>query len=1395
MTRRFKVFFILAFGLATLIFFHRPILSWGLSSVIAWTFHTADHVSYEKIGWESGKLQVTNLSVEDPSYQLRIDSVCISFALGRIGVDITHPEIHMSADAGSKTKLLPLGVLSYLQPQIEQGVFQVKNSPRLYFSVEEGENKTSVIELSYDPLLEPFCVAKALVTTRSVVCAVEMTEVSAAQLSSFVGNIQEAEGFISLKGEVSLSHQGDLLALECVADCKHFKIAVPHILAADDLRVNLSYHPSNRQLPFWEQLTFLADVQEGSYALNEKCLVKGISGKISLIRDTSFFELTGNVRTDQESVPFALQGQGLLNAMQVECALGSDAKISSLSSFSGKNYEIAADFSKVPGRYARIVAPVVLQGVYSGKVILKGEVSHLETVHVDSLSAEDVCFGDLFCCKHLNASGDLSYQHTWKIETAAVSLSEGAFQYGEYFGKEITTSFVLKNQKMESLDFQGEVCGLEGRVTPSTSHEGPGYFDFSFQGKVPHLSSPCKIAGALLQEDLFKSLVVGTVFYEEEPFSFGASLDRFNFLEGWIEKKGVGSSLFSSLIGRSLPGCLLEGSFDLIATFDQAGCQIVLSSDAGMEVSYQGASVLLPSLNLQEKTPGIFSYQWKEKTVQAAVPLRDAKITCHGVQVEHLYGDLKVEKGMIRLDRYEAECLGTPIQGKGVLSVTQGLKGQVTVELPSDLPISKAELVLDMDPRGFQGFTCIAYQNKVPLATLSGHLQSTGALWSWEIDPSSHLFGVPLNVSRLTTDLFSVEELALHPIFSAKLIAYSLEFLEKMHLAVSPSLLEKARGANLDGQIDLHVSYLKNQGVSLRGVGKNTKMHDSLLGDLNFTLKSQGSDWLLEGLEVASLHLAGKIAQKGSEGYSFSEVRGSFKEVEFSGNAFWNAQQASLLGKIDLIYQDLFEMTYKTHQPVSFSYSETQGLAAENIVCDLYDKASQAHLGFIRARKGFIFQETKTGEGIFFSLSPTVLRRLETKLPAWMSAVSLDRYIEGEGDLRVSPEGVAFKGSLQEGNYQWEGRQIPLEKIAVQFEKSIVSVRAKTALQENAPCWLEAHINTGHFPYGMVKITSSLQKPGIKALFKSDETGYFLESIQGELYGMTAALEKSRSSYLPHSHVLSGSLSCDFAQLKFLFPQDVQKKISSLKMGSGYAFYGDLVFPKDKKMTASGKIMGKNTELLGFSFESLSGKMQYSSDKVEISDLQFEDPAGQIQIRKFTCENKGGWYFSLPLFKIKDLKPSLLSTIGQGPSPEKPFKITNLHLEGIRGKFEDAMTWEGQGSLHFTNAVKKESSFWDAPLDLLKKVGLDPSLLTPICGDIDLKLAGDKLYFDHLKNAFSEGERAQFFLSVDQPSYIDLDGNIRIDLRMRQEVFLKFTEKLILTVRGTLEKPKYGLQY
>ena len=265
-----------------------------------------------------------------------------------------------------------------------------------------------------------------------------------------------------------------------------------------------------------------------------------------------------------------------------------------------------------------------------------------------------------------------------------------------------------------------------------------------------------------------------------------------------------------------------------------------------------------------------------------------------------------------------------------------------------------------------------------------------------------------------------------------------------------------------------------------------------------------------------------------------------------------------------------------------------------------------------------------------------------------------------------------------------------------------------------------------------------------------------------------------------------------------LFPKEMKQGLQSLKVGKGYAWQGDFVLWQEasRGFQLNGTLRGKDFEVLGYQLNRLEGEIEASPEHVYLSNLRIEDEAGAIGIQKVELKRQASWSIFIPQILVRELQPSLLRKVDGSSPPVKPFTIRNFLLKEIRGSVGDKSTLEAFGHLTFTNQFKKGSSLLDLPLEMIKKIGLDPGMLTPVQGEFDLELRGDKFYLLTLSNAFSEGNRSEFYLApTSNLSYIDLDGKMHIDLKLYQDVLLKLAEPFTLTIRGTLDKPRYGLQY
>ena len=521
-----------------------------------------------------------------------------------------------------------------------------------------------------------------------------------------------------------------------------------------------------------------------------------------------------------------------------------------------------------------------------------------------------------------------------------------------------------------------------------------------------------------------------------------------------------------------------------------------------------------------------------------------------------------------------------------------------------------------------------------------------------------------------------------------------------------------------------------------------------------------------------------------------------------SARAQWDLSLQTVAGECAAVL-DLpqpFAVRIKQDAPLCFSYVLDQGLQLKGLEPKLFVRDSMQYLGTMRADG--VFQADQWDlHGLSFSLSPECIQRgIDAKLLSqdWKN-LYYESYLEGKGDLHCSLNNLQFKGGLRDGRYGIKEQIYPLQNVALHYDNGLVQCHFKTALNQQ-PLWGDLRVDLNGAPFGSIHVSDHVKPEGIEAAFRSNGALLCWESIQGSACGIDVQLKAVKGNPVPHATFMNGTINIDGSRLDAFFPKAMQEKFKNLKLGKGYEFQGDLVLWQDPKkgFQLNGQLLGRQFELLGYQFDQLRAQLEATPEQIQISKLMIDDEAGLFQLKKIAINQNPSdqkWSFYIPLLQIKDLQPSLMKKIDSRTASVKPLVIRNLSLSEIRGDLNDARGWAGEGYLNFTNAFKKESTIFETPIEMIKNFGLDPGLLTPIQGEIDLELRGDKFYLVNMKNSFSDGKRAQFFLSPsNQTSYIDLNGNIHIDILMRQDVVLKLTEAFTLIVRGTLDKPRYGLQ-
>ncbi len=735
------------------------------------------------------------------------------------------------------------------------------------------------------------------------------------------------------------------------------------------------------------------------------------------------------------------------------------------------------------------------------------------------------------------------------------------------------------------------------------------------------------------------------------------------------------------------------------------------------------------------------------------------------------------------------------------------------------------------------------------IGRFNGQMELNPSLgWDVKFDRSStHFYGTQLQMGKVVLSrdgkLLFFE---MRPILKIEDLQKQMKFIMSSGLfasaEVNPNEFETWQ---LAGEVTTDMKW-EGKVFNFKAHGRDLYIQGKRIDQFNVIGKRENDRWTIEQLHADELNTKAILDVRDKK-ISFSQIEGSWNQLFWKGSAAYLRSQKNFSIEIDSFQGDLralsalapklkssvqgafacsaraqwqlgsptidgectvvvdmklpFNIQMRQETPLRFTYRKRQGLHLKGIEPKFYVKGSMRYLGTVRANAVIQKDQYDLNE-IQFSLSPeSIDRAIEAK---WVSSnfkqFYYESYLEGRGDLHSKANQFLFKGSLRDGRYGIKDQIFSLQNIGIRYENALLHCHFKTALNEQ-PLWGSLKIDLTGSPVGSVHICDHIKPEGIQAEFRSNGSALFWESIQGSACGIDVQLNKATSSQMPNGTVLTGNVNIDGSRLDAFFPKEMKEKFKNLKLGKGYEFQGDLVLWNDSKkgFQLKGQLLGRHFELFGYQFDRLHALIEATPQSIQISKLGIDDEAGFFQIKKIAIDHNTSdqkWSFHIPLLQIKDLQPSLMKKTDSCDATVKPLVIRNLSLSEIRGDLNDSRGWTGDGHLNFTNAFKKESTLFETPIEMIKNFGIDPGLLTPIQGEIDIELRGDKFYLVNMKNSFSEGKRAQFFLSpAEQTAFIDLNGNIHIDIKMRQDVVLKLTEALTLTVRGTLDKPRYGLKY
>lgn len=259
--------------------------------------------------------------------------------------------------------------------------------------------------------------------------------------------------------------------------------------------------------------------------------------------------------------------------------------------------------------------------------------------------------------------------------------------------------------------------------------------------------------------------------------------------------------------------------------------------------------------------------------------------------------------------------------------------------------------------------------------------------------------------------------------------------------------------------------------------------------------------------------------------------------------------------------------------------------------------------------------------------------------------------------------------------------------------------------------------------------------------------------------------------------------------------------LEKMAIKGGYKLEGRWHFPIEDPFNPDfyGMIEGRNCGIFQVACNSFSSDLHYCNDTLRMHSFKVIDWSGTLSLHEFTYSRDGE--FSLEEAKLENFRLSRLSSPWTDMEKRdrplfRSFCVPQLSLINLRGNLSDLATMSGSGSLFFTNYAKKTlfSNLLQLPAEISARLGLDLTNLIPVRGQLIYTVDRGRILITELRDVYSEGKRARFYLAEEQPAEIDFSGNLDVKIRMKQYTLLmKLAELFTLSIKGTIFNPLYTI--
>ncbi len=446
-------------------------------------------------------------------------------------------------------------------------------------------------------------------------------------------------------------------------------------------------------------------------------------------------------------------------------------------------------------------------------------------------------------------------------------------------------------------------------------------------------------------------------------------------------------------------------------------------------------------------------------------------------------------------------------------------------------------------------------------------------------------------------------------------------------------------------------------------------------------------------------------------------------------------------------------------------------------------------------------------ESIEIAVAPEIIKKIPTILSHELALVLEEKIGQIQGwdnlvklNLKVDadPHSYQIHGRLEDGYYRIKERAYLFENTTFSLDKKQLQMKGLVNLFDYR-IGFQSELDLKDRSTLVVAIENTGYSNELaKAVFALNDQKIDLVNFYGRLFGIDFNLLPHHIPCLKDESILTIGLDFDPTDTLPFLPSSVQKQIQSLKMHQKVGLKGNLLIDHRDFWNSyfKGFIASKNLELKDFVIQDVQALVTFDHKKLKIEDFSLADAAILTKFDQMVVDFDPKHFldFDIKNICVHDFRPSLIKRVNQPKGKIKPFLIRQLEMEECKGNLVRLEEIKGKGHLKFINTFKREYHLMDIPLEIIARLGLDMGLLIPVRGEVDLEIKDKKIWLKDLKNSFSDGKRSHFYFPSNRPCFIDFDGNIQIDVKMKQYVLFKLTQPFTLSMRGNFSNPSFSLK-